>query len=303
MITIIGDVMVDVVVHLDAPLSPESDTPARTSLATGGSAAGTAAWLAHDGHEVRLVAAIGLDSLGTIAAQGLQSWGLQPHQVHLIPVDGQATGTCVVVVDSAGRRSMLTDPGANAALTVEPGVLEGATHLHVSGYSLMRPASAPSVRALLAHARARGLTTSLGLASSAPVSMHRRELLDALTDVDLVFANADEARALTGQPDERALDAMAAHAPCVVITRGPLGCTAARGAARVDQPAPASGATDTTGAGDALAAGFLPAWRAGAPLADCVAAGQSSASRALGRVGAGPPPATGRQSPPDAPRP
>jgi sugar/nucleoside kinase (ribokinase family) len=75
----------------------------------------------------------------------------------------------------------------------------------------------------------------------------------------------------------------------VVVKRGAQGVLARRGTERVERPARECTVVDTTGAGDAFAAGFLPAWRSGAALTDALDAGQVLAAEVVGRVGTRPP--------------
>ena len=136
-----GDLLVDVVARPEGPLRVGSDTAARVRLAGGGSAANTAAWIAHRGGRAALLAAVGDDALGAVARRDLAAAG-----VELVgPVlDDVATGTCVVIVGPDGERTMLPDRGANDALpatAVEPALDSGVSWVHVSGYALLHAGS------------------------------------------------------------------------------------------------------------------------------------------------------------------
>ena len=169
-VVVVGDAMVDVVAQVDGPLRHASDTPARIALRPGGSAANVAAWLAWAGAAVTLVGRVGDDAAGRDAASALRDVGVEP----CLAVDGERpTGTCVVLVGPDGERSMLPDPGANAALAPDDVPRERFTagaHLHVSGYALLRPGSRDAARAALALAREAGMTTSLDPSSAAPLA-------------------------------------------------------------------------------------------------------------------------------------
>lgn len=285
MIAVLGDILVDILAKTDQPLAPASDTPAHIAMSPGGSAAGTAAWLAHDGQPVCLLASVGKDALAELALASLRSVDLRVQRHADI-----ATGCCVIIVDSSGERSMLPDAGANLSWTWRPGDLDGATHLHVSGYTVYRDETYEEALAAMSSARQRGISVSLDLASSAPVRDHRARAHRALVLADLVFGNSDEVQAMFDISDEFVLlDRLLEHVPTAIIKRGPLGCLAGAGELRVQAPAIPTSVVDSTGAGDAFSAGFLPRWLAGADLADCVDQGQRSAIRTLGRVGAGPP--------------
>src|SRR5215208_2417484 len=111
---------------------------------------------------VTLIAAVGNDAAGAALRAELPD--------ALLHVDaGRPTGTCVVLVDASGERTMLPDPGANDALPVTP-LPSGAAHVHVTGYALLRPGSRPAARALLAEAAATGVPVSIGPSSAAPLA-------------------------------------------------------------------------------------------------------------------------------------
>jgi ribokinase len=267
MIVVLGDVMVDVVAAHAAPLAPGSDTPARVSLRGGGAAANVAAWLARAGVPVTLVGRVGADALADVALAGLG--GVELH----VACDAERpTGVCVVLVGPDGERTMLPDPGANDDLaSVE---LPRGDVLHLSAYSLLRPGPRGAARAALGQARAAGMKVSLDAASAVPLAA-APELPKWAGEVDLLLANADEA------PHTSAIAARER-----VVKRGAAGAEWTDGARRLTVPAAGTGMVDTTGAGDAFAAGFLSAWP-GPPEA-ALAAGCRLAAEAVARPGARP---------------
>jgi ribokinase len=287
-IVVLGDLMVDVVARMSAPLAHGSDTPARVSSRPGGSGANVAAWLAVAGAPVTLVARAGDDEAGRRAVDLLRGHGVTPAVAH---DPERPTGTCVVLVAPDGERSMLPDAGANAALAVADlpaGAFAPGAHLHVAGYALMRD-GAPREAALeaLRRARASDMTTSLDPSSAAPLAAFGAERFLALAGaVDLLLPNRDEAVALTGVADPApAARTLTEHAGEVVVTLGPDGALWTDGSAVLIGPAGATAGAvaDTTGAGDAFAAGFLAARLAGTPPAGALEAGNALAARALAR--------------------
>lgn len=282
-IVVVGDLLVDVVVRPSGPLRVGSDTAAEVRVGGGGSAANTAAWLAHQMAPVALLAAIGPDAHGAAAAADLEALGV----THLGPVRPAArTGTCVVIVGADSERTMLPDRGANDDLPVEAAVAAVAADdgwLHVSGYALLHEGSRPAGRAALDRAVALGVPTSVDAASSGPLrDLGPAAALDLLAGVDLVLANADEVAALGGT------DAVLERVGAVVVKRGAAGATWTDGTARHDVPAAPTRVVDTTGAGDALAAGYLARTRMGAPPAEALAAGAALAAHAVAHLGARP---------------
>jgi sugar/nucleoside kinase (ribokinase family) len=258
-IVVVGDVMVDVVAHHDAPLAHASDTPARVSVRPGGGAGNVAAWLGSQGS---LVACVGDDPFAEIALSGLDR-----SAVTVAP--GRSTGVCVVLVDAQGERTMLPDPGANLALQEIP----AAAVLYVSGYTLLRPETRAVARAALRHAA----RTVVDCASAAPLR-GAPEFLDWITGVDLLLANEEEADVLGPRAGT--------HCAELVVKRGAGGATWTDGSRTLQAPARPTEVRDTTGAGDAFAAGFLSRWPDGPEAA--LQAATALAAEAVGLVGGRP---------------
>jgi sugar/nucleoside kinase (ribokinase family) len=284
---VIGDVMMDVTAVIDADIAYASDTPARVSFQPGGVAANTAAWMAKAGHAVTVVGCVGDDPFGRDIRAQLTALGVDVHlQESTLP-----TGTCVVIVDRRRERTMFPDAGANAALVPETAtrLIEAGTHVHLSGYTLLNPATRAVGLAALDRAVETGASRSLDPASAAPLRANLPLFLDLLPRFDLLLANEDEAAVLSGQEDpHEALEALADHVATVVVKVGSRGVLARDPSGTVTVPALRHDVVDTTGAGDAFTAGFLPSWLAGTSLAEAIEEGQRLAGAAVGRVGASP---------------
>jgi ribokinase len=286
-IVVLGDVMVDVVAGLSRPLAPGSDAPAVIRFHGGGSAANTAAWLAAAGAEPALVARVGDDERGRGARDELRAGGVDA----LLAVDPELpTGTCVVLVGADGERTMGPDAGANDGLLdsdLPDELLAAGRHLHVAGYALLRSGSRPAARAAIARALGSGMTVSVDPSSHALLSA---AFLDDAAGAGLLLPNADEARALTGEEDPgRAGAALARRFGEVVVTLGADGALWTDGRETVrDEAVPVEAAVDSTGAGDAFAAGLLAARLKGAAPADALAAGCHLAAEAVARPGGRP---------------
>jgi sugar/nucleoside kinase (ribokinase family) len=278
-VVVAGDVMVDVVARLAGPIAVGSDSAAQVGMRPGGSAANVAAWLAAAGASAALVARVGDDDAGRSAARALAGHGVDQQR---------STGTCVVLVHPGGERSMLPDAGANAALSrddVPADLFAAGAHLHITGYTLLRDGSREAALHALALARAAGMTVSVDPSSAAPLAAVGAErFLEWTGRADLLLPNADEAAALTGEADpETAARMLARHAREVVVTLGTRGALWTDGADLVRAPAVTTRApADTTGAGDAFAAGFLVEWVAGATPAAALRGGSALAARAIG---------------------
>jgi sugar/nucleoside kinase (ribokinase family) len=286
-VVVVGDLMVDVVAQLIGPLARGSDTPARIERHGGGQAANVAAWLAACGVPVTFVGRVGDDPFGHEAVAELVAAGVDT-RVEFDPA--RPTGTCLVLVDPGGERTMVPDPGANDALELDD-LPEGA-HLHLAGYTLLREGSrAAGIRALTL-ARERGMTTSLDPSSAAPLAaVGAARLLEWAGAVDLLVPNEDEAALLGAAPGPNPIAADAPNpmpAPEIVVTLGADGASWTDGVRTLRRAAEDVAVVDTTGAGDAFAAGLLSVWRPGGDPEAALAAGCRLAARAVSKPGARP---------------
>ncbi len=295
-IVLLGDVMVDIVATLDGEIRRGTDTASRNFVTGGGAAANTAAWLGSLGSQSVLIGCIGADAFGDVAIAELDSFGVT---TQLLRTTAAATGSVVAIVHADGERTMFPDAGANLALTaahVEATLTNIAArtdggHLHVSGYTLMREPTRGTAEIALGLGKELGFTTSIDPASVGPM---RDVGLDVVRDwlrlVDLLIANEDEAEALTdAAPMEAQGEILTALAPAVIVKGGATGARwygrDGRHAAVPSAPAPVA---DTLGAGDAFAAGALPAWKSGRDPYDVLVAGTDIAARCVARSGARP---------------
>ena len=280
-IVVVGDLMVDVVAALPGELAHGSDTPARIAQHHGGSGANVAAWAAEAGARVAFAGRAGADPLGDAAVAALDGVALAVERDPERP-----TGTCIVLVHPGGERTMIPDAGANDAL--ELAELPEGEHLHLTGYGLLRPGSRPAMLRALVLARERGMTVSVDPSSAAPLAAEPA-FLEWVAGAPLLLPNADEARVLTGETDpERAALALARGGREVVVTLGAGGALWSEGERVLRAPAVAAQVVDTTGAGDAFAAGLLAARAGGAGPAEQLAAGCALAARAVAARGARP---------------
>jgi ribokinase len=257
-LTTFGDLLLDVIVRLERPLVPNDDQVAATRTGAGGQAANVAAWAAALGATARYVGKRGTDPAGEIVARELAA-----RRVDVAGPVGGRTGV-VVSIASGGERTMASDRGA--AVELGPQELDPAWFdcdvLHVSGYSLLRdPLATASVRAAEL-ARQHGASVSLDVSTWTLVDDAFRSRARELAP-DTTFATEREQEAL-GVLETR-----------WVVKRGAAGLTV-DGA---DHAALATEVVDTTGAGDALAAGFL----VGGP-----ALGLEAAARCCAQLGAMP---------------
>ncbi len=258
----LGDALLDVVAVTRPELAPGTDTPAATMVAPGGQAANVAAWTVALGGKARLVAKRARDLAGRLIAENLRRRGVQLAG----PVTDGTTGVVVSLSDGGAERTMITDRGVCPLLSaaeLRDEWFAGCDRLHLPLYSLV---DAP-IRAAALDAARRVPRVSVDLSS---VSVLReigpaevRRML-ALLRPDVILGNEPETRL-----------AAAPAAATVVVKLGPDGVrlNGRRWPARPARP------VDSTGAGDAFAAGFL---LGGVDL------GLAAAARAVSRLGAMP---------------
>jgi sugar/nucleoside kinase (ribokinase family) len=286
----VGDVMLDIAALLPGPLALGSDTPAPIRFSPGGSAANTAAWLAHLGVPCVFAGRVGADAFGREAVAALRAHGVHT-QVSTDP--DTATGVCLVLVSPDGERTMVPSEGANAALSpsdLGSDLLGAGDHLHLSGYALLREGSRSAGLFALRSAGEAGASVSVDAASAGPIrAVGPERFLDWIAPGTLLLANADELAALTGIADRDAgLAALVARGLEVALKCGNEGSVLATAAGRWHCPATPAEVLDSTGAGDAFAAGFLAALHRGADPADALAAGNRLGAVAVSKLGARP---------------
>jgi sugar/nucleoside kinase (ribokinase family) len=290
-VVVVGDVMVDVLASMSGPLAHGSDTPSRVTTAGGGSAANVACWLARQGVPTSYVGKVGDDPLGRESVVALHGCGVTTYVSH---DHERTTGTCVVLVEPGGERSMLPDSGANttlrpADLPQEP--FRPGAHLHLSGYTLLNEGCREAALAAISMANAAGMTVSVDPSSAAPLrSVGAARFLAWTRGVDLLLANRDEAAVLAGTADpHQAAQQLGDDYREVVVKLGADGALWHRGFISASAPAERGvEVVDTTGAGDAFAAGFLASWLLHPEPETALAAGNRLAARAVSVVGARP---------------
>lgn len=241
----LGDLAVDVVVRIRGEISRGADTKAEVSLAAGGQGANVAAWVAALGADARWLGKRATDGAGRLAAEELERRG-----VELVgPVVETGNGVVVSLVEEGGDRSMF--PARGVATELRPEELEptwlACDHLHVSGYALTADPVASAAARAIELAREHDARVSVDLSSWSAIQERGADRFRALVEElrpDVVFANEEEEGAF-GDPLSGAV---------WILKRGARGCSFAgdeRAAVAVDA------VVDTTGAGDALAAGWI----------------------------------------------
>jgi ribokinase len=248
LVVTLGDLLLDVIVRLGEPLASGADALATTQTAAGGQAANVAAWAVALGAEARCISRRGDDLPAQLVTSELVGRGVELAG----PPAGGRNGIVVSLVGADGERTMASDRGVAPELS--PDDLDPAWFacdcLHISGYALLAtPIDSAALRAAEL-ARAGGAKVSVDLSAWTRIREYGpvrfRERLEQLAP-DLIFAN---------EAEWEIVGAAYGLAPTAVVKRGARGLLVL-GEERVELPARDGEVVDATGAGDALAAGFL----------------------------------------------
>ena len=260
---------------------------------SGGSAANTMAGLASFGAKTCFVGKVKSDRLGLSFAEDLKHIGV--HFDTAMAEDGPSTACCVVAVTPDGHRSMSTYLGACRELTpddIDPKKAGAASFLYIEGYMWDDERSKAAIRKAIAAAKGASRKIAFTLSDPFCVGRYRDEFLHLMkADIDILFANEEEAKALFEVDSfAPALEAARAWHGLAVMTRSEKGCVVAdpSGAVHVQKAEPVAKVLDTTGAGDQFAAGFLYGLSQGRALPDCARLGAIAAAEVISHYGARP---------------
>ncbi len=236
------------------------------SHSAGGSAANTIHGLAMLGAPAGYIGVVGEDELGGFFVRDLIQAGVDPHLIH----SSQETGRAVALVTPDSERTFATFLGAAIELSAEhlgiqsadstvqnlkSSIFKGYSYFHLEGYLVQNH---ELIRRAVELAKEHGLVVSIDMASYNVVEANRDFLLSIITDyVDIVFANEDEARALTGLEPEEALHEISKIAEIAVVKTGSSGSMIKSGKDQYSIGVIEVSPIDTTGAGDLYASGFL----------------------------------------------
>jgi sugar/nucleoside kinase (ribokinase family) len=285
----LGDIMLDVTAVVGAPIKQGVETRASISTQGGGAAANVASWLAVSGTPAHLIARVGDDPAGRTVLAELDRFGVE-HSHTIIP--GAHTGVVVVLVDALGERTMFPDSGANSGLSpADLPPLDDITAVYLSGYPLVNPKSRMGALEILGIVNEMGLPVIFDPSTvGVLLDVGLNQVREWLTMVDVVVLNEEEAQFLSGKSSPiEAAAALLELTPLVVIKRGGMGALAqARGSALVQIPAVEVSVIDTTGAGDAFAAGFIQGWIQKRELLDSLHSGAELAAKCVQIVGSRP---------------
>lgn len=283
-VTVIGEAAVDLVAQVDALPRRGGFALARScGRFAGGSAGNVAAALSRLGHQVRFFGQVGDDEDGRFLSRAFKRDGVDTFQ--FLPVPGYETPRCLVIVDDEGQRMILGFPRTPTDFRPEDFGLEAVAK---AACVFMGPTHTGLAREVVLTADLQGATTCYAPGGLCHC-LEPRALQPVLRRTDILFLNEDEVEALTGSPDlGLAVDCLLETGPTmVVITLGREGALVAYGEERYRVPAtPSPNVRDTTGAGDAFAAGFVAGWLRGLDPEASARVGGAAAALTIRRLGA-----------------
>jgi sugar/nucleoside kinase (ribokinase family) len=307
----IGNAIVDVLTHADdaflvrhglakGAMTLVNETEAERIYAamgpgieiSGGSAANTIAGVASLGRRAAFIGKVRDDQLGAVFRHDIRAQGV----VFDTPAaaSGPATARSMIVVTPDAQRTMNTYLGACVGLTpedVDPALIGAAEITYLEGYLWDAPAAKAAMRRAMELAHKAGRRVALTLSDSFCVERYRDEFLHLVEhDIDILFANEGEVRALYGTHDfDEALQVVRRRAPIAALTRSARGSVIVAGdEIHVIDAHPVGKVVDTTGAGDLYAAGFLGGLTRGHDLGRCGRMASLCAAEAIAHIGARP---------------
>jgi sugar/nucleoside kinase (ribokinase family) len=258
--------------------------------ASGGSAANTVAGIAGLGGRAAFIGKVADDHLGDVFAHDIRAVGVAyetPPQV-----DGLSTARCLIFVTPDAQRTMQTYLGVSSELgpeDVNETLIRQSKVLYLEGYLWDQPRAKAAYRHAAAIAATAGRKVSFTLSDRFCVDRHREEFVDLVRNhVDILFANENEITALYQVASfDAALERVKGACEIAVLTRSEKGSVIvnSEGVVVIDAEK-VPHVVDTTGAGDAYAAGFLYAYTQGKDLRACGRLGSLLAAEVISHYGA-----------------
>ncbi|HEY1836268.1 MAG TPA: adenosine kinase [Rhizomicrobium sp.] len=258
----------------------------------GGSAANTMAGIASFGGKGLFVGKVKDDVLGRAFADSMNEIGVTFSTA--MATDGPSTASSVILVTPDKHRSMNTYLGASREIgvaDVDEAAIAASAVLYIEGYLWDQPDAKAAIAKAIAAAKRAGGKVAFTLSDPFCVGRYREEFLGLLkNDLDILFANEDEAKALFEvETFDAVLPLLKNWGGIAAVTRSQKGCVVVHGSAvHVIGAVPGVTVIDTTGAGDQFAAGFLYGHTHGLDLATCGKLGALAAAEVISHYGARP---------------
>lgn len=254
----------------------------RKKMVAGGSASNTITTIAQLGGKAAFIGTVGNDEVGDFYREDLIKNGAKP----MLLQSDKMSGCSIVLITPDGERTFATYLGAAADLhadDIQKNVFTGYDIFHIEGYLVQ---DHELIEKAMRLAKESGCMVSLDLASYNVVNENHAFLKDLVHKyVDIVFANEDESFAYTHLNAEESVQNIAQQCDIAVVKVGKRGSYVQQGDKRYQIGAITTACTDSTGAGDLYAGGFLHALSDGFDIRRCGEIGTIAAGRVVEIIG------------------
>ncbi len=258
---------------------------------SGGSAASTIVALASMGGNCGYIGKVADDQLGTVFTHDMRSTGVEFNAQPMEAYEGVPTSHCLVMVSPDAQRTMCTALGASTYINpidVDEDLIKRAKVTYLEGYLFDKEEAKNAFKLAADIAHANNKKIALTLSDPFCVDRHREDFLSLISShVDILFANEEEIKSLY---KEDGFANVAKHCEVAVITRSEKGSiiVSKDGMVKVEAEPVNGRVVDTTGAGDAYAAGFLYGYTHDKTLAECGKIASVMAAEIISHLGARP---------------
>jgi ribokinase len=286
MITVIGDLILDILVRQDT-VNYATDAEGSIDICAGGQGNNVAAWISACGVQSHLIGRVGNDAFGMYLIKEAGRHGVRCS----VALDAsKKTGMILIVVDATGERTMIVDRGANLHLSEKDiqGVEESQL-LYISGYSLYAEGPRRAAECAKHQAQKLGIPIAVDPSSLYHLRTKKLALLSFLDVTTFLFPNYEEGKLLTGEEEPaRILESLQQWVPCPVLKLGDKGCMLSVDGTIVHVPASPITPVDSTGAGDAFAGAFLATYLRTKNVLAAAKRATKVSTQIVGRLGARP---------------
>ncbi len=228
-------------------------------LVSGGSVANSVIGLTQLGGRSAFIGCVGDDRYGLHYADEFEQLDIEFGSNVLV---GETTGTCLAIITPDAERTMRTCLAVSSQLAARHVNADAVAHsewLFIEGYVFANPETGQhAIREAIRIAKENGTKVALTCSDAFIPQVFGDAFREALAQSDLLFCNAVEAQAVTGQSDVRsAFDHLKDQVPSAIVTDGPHGAHLRYAGVEAHVPAYACQPKDLTGAGDMFAGAFL----------------------------------------------
>jgi sugar/nucleoside kinase (ribokinase family) len=281
---VVGDAFIDVLVPIH-DIRPKGTYQRDVKISYGGTA-NVAVWISRFGENAKYFGKVGNDPVGHSFIENLKKEKVND----LISIDRKyGTGVCISLISEGGERTMITDRGANDFITIKDvdtyvGKILDSDIGYFSGYSLLSEPTSKSIVYLMKKA---SKAIEIWFNPGAP-NIITEQFNDLIRKyVDVLVLNLDEAKSLTGKNTiDDVIKELERLSDMTILTMGAKECIVSNNKDSIHIPSiKTSKVVDTTGAGDAFAAGFIAGRIRGLNLEECSRMGHEIASRVIQKVG------------------